>query len=86
MIVNNFHGTNWRDVVKYPMFVVYKNPSDFPGKFVVRLFNMDKPVHMAAVKDTLEEARAAIQQGPPFMFHNVGRSPQDDPVIVETWI
>ena len=86
IIVDNFHGVNWRQKLVMPIFVVYRDPKDFPGKFVVRIFDGKKPLRLVTVKNSLEAARAAIQQGPPFEFGNMGRFTEDDPVIVETWI
>lgn len=65
-----------------PMIVVYKNPSDYPDKYIARLWDLDKPTEFIAVKDTLEEIRSAI----PCRFVNNGRRPNDDPVIVEVWV
>lgn len=62
--------------------IAFKNPKDFPDKFVVRLFDGQQPTRLVAVKDTLEEARATI----PKIFYKVPRSEKDDPVIVETWL
>lgn len=33
-----------------PMIVVYKSPRDFPGKYVARLFRLDKPTNVVVVK------------------------------------
>lgn len=65
-----------------PIIVVYKNPSDYPGKYVARLWTLDKPTEFAIIKDTLAEVRAAIPAGFTMLAPSVG----DDPVIVETWI
>ena len=69
-------------------FVITENPSDYPGRFVVRK-HMVEPggcdvalLRPTVVVGTLEEARAAV---PPGLVH-VARDPFDDPVIVETWI
>lgn len=83
VICPDFHGVNWYEKVRYfPVFTVYENPSDFPGKYAVRLFDGDKPTRLLVVKDTLEEARSAI----PKMFYGVKRSETDDPKILETYI
>ena len=87
VIVDNFHGVNWFEKLKVmPCFTIYFNPTDFPGKYVTRLFDGDKPLRLLTVKDTLEEARAAIPQGPPLGFVRFERSPTDDPAIVEAWL
>lgn len=68
-------------------FVIYENPSDYPGRFVVRRFVIDGSalkvaVHPAAICDTIEHARFVIPDG----FMKMMPHPDDDPVIVETWI
>ena len=71
-------------------WTIFETPRDFPGKFVVRSFatNAAPPYdpipapHPAAVVDTLEEARAALPPG----LAMIPRSPEDDAVIVETWL
>ncbi len=66
------------------LYTIYRNPSDYPGKFVVRRFWLETPdPEPLAVVDTLEEAREAV---PPEADHNIGREPGDEPQIVETWI
>lgn len=83
VVVNNFHGVDWHKQTKvFPAFTVFNSPSDFPGKFVVRLFDGKQPTRLVAIKDTIEEARATI----PSIFCMVPRSERDDRVIVETWL
>jgi len=63
------------------------NTSDFPGQFTVRqqwagsgvVYAAHDPVGHGA---TLEEVRKFIPSGL-VLFH---RSPEDDPVIVESWL
>ena len=68
------------------MYTIYDSPTDYPGKFVVRRWEIDKgpavPKETLAVKDSLIEARLAVPVG----LVRVDRSPGDDPVIVETWL
>lgn len=69
------------------MWVIYENPSDYPGKFVVRLWHpgagfLEAAKDPTAVVETLEEARKAIPEG----RHRLPRQASDDPVIVETWM
>lgn len=71
-----------------PVAVIYRNPSDYPDKYVLRMSYAckDGTVRLApeplAVVDTLTQARAAV---PPQQDYYMPRQPQDDPVIVETW-
>lgn len=70
------------------LWTIYKNPSDYPGKFVARKWVCDGkdnhpiPDFKALVRDTLREIREAIPQG----MHRMKRHPSDDACIVETWI
>ena len=69
------------------MMVVYRHPTDFPDKYVVRRWTCMSsgakadPVPLI-VCNTLEEARAAIPQ---WMVH-LERSAGDDPAILEVWL
>lgn len=68
-------------------YAVYESPTDYPGKFVVRGFEIkngqvipeDKPL---CISDSLREARKAI----PDTFINLGRSAKDDNCMLEVWI
>jgi hypothetical protein len=64
------------------MFVVYDHPRDFPGHFVVRRWLGGRPTADFAIADTLEAARAEV----PIGLHRLPREPDDDRVIVETWV
>lgn len=75
------------------LWVVYWNPSDFPGRFVVRRQVAVAPnpsipdgiwcdPDPLAVVDTLDEARAAV----PGWLTCLPRSPDDHPVVVEVWV
>lgn len=67
-------------------WVIYENPRDFPGKFVLRAQDASpqgvQPWQMCAVFGTLIEARAAVPPG----LYCFPRIPGDDPVIVEMWM
>lgn len=67
-------------------WVIYQNPRDFPGKFVLRPQDTSRegirPWSVAQTFDSLVAARAAV---PPGLWH-LPRDPSDDPVIVESWI
>ena len=69
------------------MVVVYKNPSDHPGKYVARLWSIEKwalpiPAKTVIVKDSIEEIRKEIPQ----RFMRFLPDVYDDPVIAEIWI
>jgi len=69
------------------IFAVYYNPTDYPGLFVVRRQVAGRGTVMAdpnplAVAPTLEGARLCIPPG----VERFDRHPDDDQVIVETWM
>ena len=83
IIVEDFLGVDWqKKTVAFPCFVIFDSPEDFPGKFVVRLFDGTKPMRLIALKRSLEAARKTI----PEVFIPVPRSETDHPKIVETWL
>ena len=67
--------------------VVYKNPRDFPGKFVVRRWDVLPgaedaiPDMVCTAVDTIDAARALV----PSRMQNLGRVSIDDPAILEVW-
>lgn len=71
-----------------PVIVIYRNPLDYPDKYVVRRQwaggggVLIEPGTLAVV-DTLEEARAVV---PPEQDTCLGRDPEDDPAIFEVWV
>ncbi|MES2460583.1 MAG: hypothetical protein V4671_08355 [Armatimonadota bacterium] len=70
------------------VWTIYDSPFDYPGRFVVRRWEVSGPDGRAVpdqecvLADSLEEARAAVPPG----LRNLGRYPQDDINIAETWL
>lgn len=69
------------------IFVVYKNPADYPGLFVVREWHVIGGAQMpcplpVAVVATLDEARRSVPEG----HVCFPAQPDDDPVIYEVWL
>lgn len=67
-------------------WVIYFNPSDFPNKYVVRLWyatryglEKDNSVKLA---DTITEARSFVPEN----LYCLPRFENDDPAIVEVWL
>lgn len=81
MVVQNFDGIEY-DQTKLPLYIIYKNPGDFPGKFIVRFWIMDKPTDFVTVSETLEAARGTIPTG----SFNIGKHQSDAPQIIEVWV
>ena len=69
-------------------WTVYASPADFPNApYVVRGWLIGPGGQVAdsgalGFADTLDEARGMIPAG----LYRMERSPDDDPVIVETWL
>lgn len=64
------------------IWVVYENPSDYPGLYVARKFRNEKSTAELVQGNTLLEVRALLPRG----LVRLPRQHLDDPVIVETWI
>lgn len=81
IIRDNFKTTDMNGIFM-PMIVVYKNQSEFPGKFVARLLRLNKQTAITIVKNTLPEIRMTI----PSNMVCLPRKQKDDPAILEKWI
>lgn len=65
------------------LFVIYRHPADFPDKYVVRKWIMDRPTHEFQLYEFLEEARRPLEK---LGLVCLNRAELDDPCIVETWL
>jgi hypothetical protein len=66
-----------------PMWVIYENPTDFPGETIARLWQNDVATQQTIQGASLDQLRKRfISMG----FVSIGRFEQDDPKIVEVWI
>lgn len=64
-------------------YCIYKNPSDYPDKFVVRRWDGLTPETLPLmVSDTLDEARIVIPVG----LTKIGRHDTEDISILESYI
>lgn len=82
IIINHFHEVPELEYPSIPMVVLYENPSDFPGKFVARLWFLNRPTPYAIIKDTLKELEEEI----PHAMIPLNTHFTDDPVIIQTYI
>jgi hypothetical protein len=69
------------------MWTIYRHPKDHPHHWVVRRCWIRKGgiiqhEHECQLAHSLAEARDRV---PPGLF-NLGRQPEDEPQIVETWV
>ena len=70
---------------KCPVIVVYHSPTDFHGKYVARIWDVEdgQPVpRYFIVKNTLEEIKREIPAGMTWFM----RDDDDDPYVVGTYI
>ena len=84
-IVNSFLEVDMSEM-RVPGIVVYKNPEDFPGVFVARLFEMaaGNPTTILIKRDTLEKIRKDVDAAG--FTTQLKRSENDAKSIVETWL
>lgn len=80
--VERFNLNQIRRTSRAPIICVYSSPEDYPGKFVARLWDLNKPTRYIAVAETLEAIREIIPEG----MIRFSRDERDSPCIVESWI
>lgn len=51
-----------------PMIAVYKNPDDYPGYYVARVFNLERPTNVIIVKESLKEIMEDIEEHTDMIF------------------
>lgn len=68
-----------------PCITVYASPSDYPGWYVARLFDLGHPLNVHIRRRTVEEIRADIIRKFPGMIP-FAPGAEDDSHIVETWV
>lgn len=77
-----FQGTGSTIFAEAGIIVLYKNPSDYPDKFVARIFNSDNPTQYIALADTYEEIMGKM----PANTVLLERTEKDDPVIIGAFV
>lgn len=72
--------------LRFPLIVVYKNPRDYPGSYVARIWDgaRNLPTDTLIMRKTLQEIREDIKSAG-FIIRII-RHQGEDPVIVETWL
>jgi len=72
--------------IKIPMAVIYNSPKDFPDMYLCRIWEGAgcHPTTAATQRFSLEELREDIRAAGFTVL--IPRSPNDDPVILETWM
>lgn len=74
--------------LQFPMAVVYHRPADMPDcEYVIRIHEcipIPRETEMCSYHDNLENARKDLKAAG--FRNNLGRTNEDDPVIVESWV
>ena len=81
-LVKDFYSVDFSDL-SMPLITIFFNPKDVPGKYVARVFDLNKPTDMMTIKDTLEDIRETI---PPQFANRIPRTPEDHESVVEVWL
>ena len=67
----------------FALWTVYDKPKDFPGLYVARKFTLAGPTPTTMTSEDLDALRNALAR---MGLVPMARSPEDDPVIIESWI
>ena len=67
----------------FPIWAVYDHPKDFPDCYVARLFDNDRATDAILVASDVELIRRHFRENG---LTCIARHPDDDPVIMETWL
>ncbi len=68
----------------WPMIAIYRIPKDYPGKYVARIYDLDKPTNVVMIKDTLEELQEDIGKNTKLIY--IPRSIEDHETVEGVWI
>lgn len=68
------------------LYVVYRNPSDFPGQYVVRRQVAGPGVIFKDARTLAVGNLAAVRAALPVGLVRLDRDPNDDPCIFEVWL
>ena len=83
--VRSFREVDFSDI-KMPMIVICNSPTDYPGKYIARVWDAEIPAATSCIQtsDTLEKLRKDIKAAG--FSLRLMRAAGDDPVIVESWM
>ena len=83
IIVERFDWPKIRRGLQFPFLTVYNSPADYPGKFVARVFDLDKATKFVFLAGSYVELADKM---PAQQMTRMVRHPSDDPAIVEVWV
>nr|DAL14526.1 MAG TPA_asm: hypothetical protein [Caudoviricetes sp.] len=67
--------------LKMPIVVIYYSPSDYPGIFIARLFDLEQGTRYIMQAELIQELRERL----PAHLTRSPRTDEDPGAIVETW-
>lgn len=70
--------------LRSPVIEVHESPSDYPGKYMARIFDVDVPTDIVMVKDTLAELQNDIRQHTDMIFFTRGM--EDVESLIGAWV
>lgn len=70
--------------LRTPMIAVYQNPDGFPGCYVARVYDADKPTDTVIVKKTQVEIEKDIRRNTNMTF--IPRGAEDVESLVGVWL
>jgi len=82
IITEDYTDIIYKTDIVFPMIVIYRNTLDYPGYFVSRLWNINKPTQYMNLAESLDTICSNI----PAHMVRLNRQPNDDPCIIEKWI
>lgn len=84
LIIKEFTPVTLQTVIlnNTAIICVYNSPTDYPGRYVARLFDGSRATCLIVVADTIEELRTAK----PNEMSIIDRIPCDADTIAEVWI
>lgn len=68
------------------LYVIYRNPRDYPGMYVVRRHWVDSAGSSPELAPLTVTPSLAVAREQVVGLENIGREPGDDPAILEVWI
>ena len=81
--VESAYQIDFREM-KFPIIAVYQNPEDYPGMYVARVWEVDRPTNVVIVKKDSDGLQQDIATHTGMAW--LPRSPKDHKVLVGTWI
>lgn len=68
------------------MWVVYDHPTDYPFGYLARRWRVGSESAEATDERVVGISLAAVRAQLPVGLVRLARAPEDDPVVVETWL